>query len=470
MKVSQLSGKKTIVTIIFLLMIFSVINLSIVSKADETNFMSPTGTGAHYNDFDNPEGAFEKDEDPDASYALGRSTGDQQDYSNFGFRINPDATINGIVVEVEGTGKGEVNFEVKLSKTGGETWTVGKQGTFILSINDQVESLGGSDDLWGTTWRPSDLEDGRFSLLITNTGGSVHFDEPTADRDSVLGVDHIRVKVYYTTNQNEDPIAVDDSIGDVYNDVGTNLDILNNDYDPDGELNLDSITIIQDASHGTTSVQTGYVGYTPNEDYVGSDSFTYTVDDNEGATSNVATVTINVIDRPGSGPDAVDDGYSVDEGYSIDVEAPGVLENDDPGSGTIEVSDIITDPSHTASFSCDGSETTSDSFVYEISDGNGGTDQATVTITINPVNDDPNAVDDNGYSVDEGETLNIGAPGVLENDNDPESDTLEVISIIDSPDHSSSFDLYSNVMAVKQLLIVLFMRLVMVMVVLIKQL
>ena len=35
-----------------------------------------------------------------------------------------------------------------------------------------------------------------------------------------------------------------------------------------------------------------------------------------------------------------------------------------------------------------------DTFTYEVSDGNGGTAQATVTITVNAVNDAPVAVDD----------------------------------------------------------------------------
>ena len=42
----------------------------------------------------------------------------------------------------------------------------------------------------------------------------------------------------------------------------------------------------------------------------------------------------------------------------------------------------------------DGSETTSDAFTYTIDDGTGGTDTATVNITVNPVNDAPEAVDD----------------------------------------------------------------------------
>ena len=64
----------------------------------------------------------------------------------------------------------------------------------------------------------------------------------------------------------------------------------------------------------------------------------------------------------------------------------------------------------------------SDSFVYEVSDGNGGTAQATVDITVDSVNDDPNAADD-GFTTDEDVAL---TGSVLGNDSDIDGDTLIV--------------------------------------------
>jgi hypothetical protein len=40
---------------------------------------------------------------------------------------------------------------------------------------------------------------------------------------------------------------------------------------------------------------TGIVTYVPKRGFRGTDTFQYTVDDNDGATSNVATVRINVL-------------------------------------------------------------------------------------------------------------------------------------------------------------------------------
>ncbi len=69
-----------------------------------------------------------------------------------------------------------------------------------------------------------------------------------------------------------------------------------------------------------------------------------------------------------------------------------------------------------------------DSFTYLANDGLVDSNVATVTITVTPVNDAPVAVDDD-YTMAEKETLTIGAPGVLANDNDVDGDTLTAILV-----------------------------------------
>ena len=91
-----------------------------------------------------------------------------------------------------------------------------------------------------------------------------------------------------------------------------------------------------------------------------------------------------------------------------------------PQNGTLTLN---ADGSYT--YTHDGSETTADSFTYQVNDGNGGSAQATVSLTITPVNDDPVANAD-ADTLDEGATLNTAAPGLLANDSDPENDTLSV--------------------------------------------
>ncbi len=67
--------------------------------------------------------------------------------------------------------------------------------------------------------------------------------------------------------------------------------------------------------------------------------------------------------------------------------------------------------------------TGSDSFTYVANDGVVDSNVATVTITVDPVNDAPVAVDD-AYSTDEDTLLEVAVPGVLGNDVDPDLDPL----------------------------------------------
>ena len=109
-------------------------------------------------------------------------------------------------------------------------------------------------------------------------------------------------------------------------------------------------------------------------------------------------------------------GYEVTEGGTLVVGAAnGVLANDSDPQGDTLTATLISGPSYDASFTLnsdgsftynhDGSEAATDTFVYEVDDGNGNTDQATVTITINPVNDDPIVTSSANFFSAENQTL-----------------------------------------------------------------
>jgi VCBS repeat-containing protein len=159
-------------------------------------------------------------------------------------------------------------------------------------------------------------------------------------------------------------------------------------------------------------------------------------------------LTITLVNDP---PQAVSDAGTVAEGGTLNEPVPGVLGNDtDAESDPLTVNTTpITPPANGSltlngdgsySYTHDGSETTSDAFVYEVSDGNGGTATATVNITITGVNDSPVAFDDVG-TVDEGGTLTVTAPGVLSNDSDPDGDPLTVNTTPITPPANGSLTL-----------------------------
>ena len=67
-----------------------------------------------------------------------------------------------------------------------------------------------------------------------------------------------------------------------------------------------------------------------------------------------------------------------------------------------------------------------DSFVYQISDGNGGLATATATINVDAVNDAPTAVNDT-ISINEGAAItNLN---ILGNDSDLDGDTISLSSV-----------------------------------------
>jgi VCBS repeat-containing protein len=127
---------------------------------------------------------------------------------------------------------------------------------------------------------------------------------------------------------------------------------------------------------------------------------------------------------PNTPPAAIDNTYSTDEDVDLTVTAPGVLSNDTDDDGDTLTAIVDTQPSSgTLILNSDGSFTYSpdlnfnsaDSFTYLANDGLANSNPGTVTITVNSVNDQPAAADDN-YSTGEDEPLTIAAPGVLGNE------------------------------------------------------
>ncbi len=98
---------------------------------------------------------------------------------------------------------------------------------------------------------------------------------------------------------NQPPQANDDAAVTPH-DTSVTVDILLNDADPDGNLDPTCVKIVNQPGHGTVSVdaQTGRATYTPAADFAGTDTFTYTVCDTDGAVSNTATVSIAVSEAP----------------------------------------------------------------------------------------------------------------------------------------------------------------------------
>ncbi len=136
----------------------------------------------------------------------------------------------------------------------------------------------------------------------------------------------------------------------------------------------------------------------------------------------------------GALPDAVTDSYTVAEGGTLVADGvganpSGVLANDTVGAGTLDTTPVsgpargtaTLNASGTLNYTHDGSESVGDAFVYKIDNG-ALSDQATVNITITPVNDAPVAVADSAATDDQTPVVIT----VLTNDTDEENDLLSV--------------------------------------------
>ena len=250
--------------------------------------------------------------------------------------------------------------------------------------------------------------------------------------------------------------------------------VLVNDTDVDPEDQLKLTAIINTATtHGVLSCTKGgdpnngkinnictdgsfqYVhDGTPNPT---TDSFTYFVNDGEVSTADPVTATITIINRA---PVGVLDEYTILEGQTLTVTAGalGLKDNDTdanscdnlvvtmktPPKYHNENSNVVVNPNdpclNNNNVNCpqggpfeaqtdgaftyvhDGSETTIDSLMYRVSDGDLTAPATKAIINITPVNDPPTARNDTFY-INECETIVIDAAnGLKKNDEDPDND------------------------------------------------
>lgn len=338
-------------------------------------------------------------------------------------------------------------------------------------VPEHTVYVGGSSDggglsksyYYGGTWNavePADpwlVEAVRWSVgtVAAGAGGQVSFqaialyDVPGGTVISntvvVMSDQSTRQDISATTTINEPPIVVDDSY-QLNEDQVLNVSapgVLANDYDNDGGT-LEAI-LITGPAHGTLVLnQDGSFTYTPQPNYFGTDSFEYRANDGSAMSVNspaLVSLTIHPVNDP---PVAANDSYSVDEDGYLTVTSPGVLGNDYDVDGDALTAVMVSEPEHgSLSLQPDGSFAYTpfhdyfgpDSFSYQAHDGVLGSNTATVSITVSPIDDPPVATDDL-YTVMEDHVLTVSAPGVLGNDTDVDGDPLEA-QLRSAPAHGS---------------------------------
>ncbi|WP_254275463.1 Ig-like domain-containing protein [Halomonas sp. 3H] len=270
--------------------------------------------------------------------------------------------------------------------------------------------------------------------------GTDSFTYQASDGDLLSDSATVQVTVEQAEPVNAPPLAQDDTASTVEGSV-VQIAVLENDSDPDGDpLTVGAVT---QPSHGSVTINSdGTLTYTPDEGFVGTDSFTYQASDGD-LLSDPATVQVTVeqAEPVNAPPLAQDDTASTVEGSVVQI---AVLENDSDPDGDPLTVGAVTQPSHgSVTINADGTLTYTpnegfvgtDSFTYQASDGDLLSDPATVQVTVEqaePVNAPPLAQDDTASTV-EGSVVQIA---VLENDSDPDGDPLTV-GAVTQPSHGS---------------------------------
>ncbi len=253
--------------------------------------------------------------------------------------------------------------------------------------------------------------------------------------DGHSGTDTATVTVTVTP-VNDQPVANNDTTTVNEDSTNNQINVLAN----DGDIDNDPISIsgVTQPIHGTVTFTISNVFYTPNQNYNGVDTFTYTIIDGYGGMDTATvTVTITPINDP---PTAVDDTTTVAEDSSNNQINVTINDNDIDGD-TLSITGITTPVYGTATYTASyafyspsANYNGPDSFTYTISDGHGGTDTATVTVTVTPVNDPPVANDDTATVIEDSLNNNIN---VQANDIDIDGDPLSITSIT-QPIHGST--------------------------------
>ncbi len=295
-----------------------------------------------------------------------------------------------------------------------DTATVAEDSAAGVVIDVQANDTGLGDAPITTTV----VSDPPHGTAVINAGGTVTyrpdpdysgldtFTYTIRDADGQVSTATVTVTV---TPVNDVPAAVGDTVTTA-EDTAVTITVQANDAGlGDGPI---TVSAVSDPPHGTVVINPdGTVTYTPDADYHGPDSFTYTVRDADG---QVSTATVDVTVTP------VDDVPSAQADTLIVAEdSPGVVvavQANDTGLGDGPITTTaVSDPAHgTAVVNANGTVTYTpdpdyngpDAFTYTIRDADGQLSTATVNVTVTPVDDLPDAIDDTV-------TAAVGAPTVI---------------------------------------------------------
>jgi len=182
-----------------------------------------------------------------------------------------------------------------------------------------------------------------------------------------------------------------------------------------------------------TELDDGQMVYTPMTDFIGEDTYDYTVVDSLG-NSHIGTVIV-IVDPINGSPSALNDMFSLPENSELKISAFDILKNDVDPDGDGLILESCTNPSFGSIKMKQGKDVTytpnfgfvgTDSITCTIMDDQGAFDTSVITFTVTELDLDPFARDDI-YVTDMGSPLTLNAPGITANDRGFDSGTITVV-------------------------------------------
>jgi len=200
------------------------------------------------------------------------------------------------------------------------------------------------------------------------------------------GVATANVTVTVGARPDQPPVAVDD-VATTISGTPVTINVLTNDSDPDGDpLTLQSVTA---PTLGTAVISGNAILYTPPAGVVGTDNFSYTINDGRGGTAT-ANVTVTITPPPNRPPVAVDDATTT--AFATPVTIDAIANDSDPDGDALTIVSVSAPIGGTATINNNRIDyapsrafTGLDTFTYTISDGHAHTATATITVDVLPI-------------------------------------------------------------------------------------
>ena len=251
-------------------------------------------------------------------------------------------------------------------------------GTLSVSTTPVVAPLNGSLTLF---------EDGTFTYVHGGSASltdSFTYEVASSDGSTAQATVRLSIKIPNTA-----PVASDDTLsGDEDNVITGN--VLDNDTDADGDSLVASVAT-EPTNGSVVLTQDGSVIYTPNDDFSGSDSFTYEVEDPEGLTSQ-ATVNVTVTEVNDI-PVAAARSFNASSNSPLDISvgSDDLLSSATDAEGDSLTVSVASQPTNgSLQLESDGSFVYTpdqgfsgvDTFTYVVNDGQADSTPATVTVVV----------------------------------------------------------------------------------------